>query len=485
VLNHLAPKKSPIKSLAATARGLTRRADGKSWLDVIAPQSSILPDAIPFQDPIDEITETDAPQFMLGTHYFVVGMFLVVLVMAALVKVDIVVAGQGRLTTAAPPIMLQPIDRAIVKELKVKVGDVVTKGQVLATLDPTFAQADLKSLSTQQKSLIAQTRRLDAELNGQPFVADGAVNSEDALQLSLYDQRRAQYDSQIKVYDEEIQRRISNIRTTEDDRTSQSKQLVIAKDVESMRSQMLEKQVGSRLNYLDAQSARMRIEQNLLLSTNKLTELQHDLQSKQAEKQAFIDQWRHQILEELVAKRTEAAKIGEGMAKASLINDLVVLTAPEDGVVLEVARRSPGSILQAAETFITIVPSNAALVAEVMINSSDVGYTKIGDDAIIKIDAFPYQRHGFLHGRLESVSEESIQAGAASRENSLIPSERSGAFHRGMVEMTDMKLENLPPGARMFPGMTLTAEVKVGSRSVLSYFLNPITRGFSESIREP
>ena len=61
----------------------------------------------------------------------------------------------------------------------------------------------------------------------------------------------------------------------------------------------------------------------------------------------------------------------------------------------------------------------------------------------------------------------------------------SGAFHRGVVELSDLTLENLPEGARLIPGMTVVAEVKVGSRSVLSYFLTPITRGFRESIREP
>jgi HlyD family secretion protein len=51
--------------------------------------------------------------------------------------------------------------------------------------------------------------------------------------------------------------------------------------------------------------------------------------------------------------------------------------------------------------------------------------------------------------------------------------------------MTNTKLESLPEGARLIPGMTLQAEIKVGSRSVLSYFLNPLTKGLSESIREP
>jgi hemolysin D len=484
-VNRLAPITTPLKSLANSARGLTRRADGKSWLDVLTSPGSILPDAIPFQDPIDEITEESAPPIMRGTHYFVVGLFLSLILIASLVKVDVVVVGTGRLTTETPPIMLQPIDRAIVRELKVRIGDTVTKGQVLATLDPTFAQADLAVLSTQQKSLVAQLRRLEAELNDLPFEPSGSLGTEEMLQASLFAQRRSQYESQLRVYDEEIQRRLSNIRTTEDDRAAQAKQLTIAKDVETMRSAMLEKQVGSRLNYLEAQSSRLRIEQNLQLAINRLSELKHDLLSKQAEKQAFIDQWRHQVLDELVRKRDEASKIDEGITKASLINDLVVLSAPQDGVVLDVAKRSVGSVLREAEPFITIVPANAKLIGEIMINSSDVGYTKMGDETVIKVDAFPYQRHGLMSGRLESVSEESIQSGAASQENSLVPTGRSGAFHRGIIEMTDTNLESLPEGARLFPGMTLTAEIKVGSRSVMSYFLNPITRGLSESIREP
>jgi HlyD family secretion protein len=382
--------------------------------------------------------------------------------------------------------MLQPLDRAIIRELNVKEGDDVKKGQVLATLDPTFAQADLASLTVQQRSLLAQIRRLEAELAGQPFVPENAASTEEMLQFSLHQGRKAQYESQLRVLDEEIQRRRANIRTTEDERSSMEKQLVIAKDIEGMRSQMLQKQVGSRLNYLDAQSNRMRIEQTLQLAGNRLSELGHDLQSKEAERQAFIDQWRHQILDTLVATRSEASKVGEGISKASLVNDLVVVTAPEDGVVLNVAKRSVGSILNGAEPLITIIKADAPLVAEVMIPSGDIGYIKTGDEVVVKVDAFPYQRHGLMKGKLLTVSEESFASGAPQQENGLqAPASGMGAYHRGLVELVDTRLENLPGGSKIIPGMTLAAEIKVGTRSVLSYFLNPITRGLRESIREP
>jgi HlyD family secretion protein len=134
---------------------------------------------------------------------------------------------------------------------------------------------------------------------------------------------------------------------------------------------------------------------------------------------------------------------------------------------------------------ITIVPSNSPLIAEIMINSSDVGHTKPGDAVVIKIDAYPYQRYGLLHGKLMSVSEESFGMGGENGGQTVLPQPSrngSGAFHRGRIELPTTTLAQ---GAQPIPGMTLTAEVKVGTRSIMGYFLTPVTRGFTESLREP
>ncbi|MGE3332028.1 MAG: HlyD family type I secretion periplasmic adaptor subunit [Rhodospirillaceae bacterium] len=483
MLKLLAP---PLKNLTDRARELRRRALDQAGLLIESP--AVLPDAIAYQEPVDEIAEELPPKAMRSIHYIMVGMFLLTLFLAAIIKVDIVVVGTGRLLTEAPPIVMQPMDRTILRELKVRPGDTVKKGQLLATLDPTFAQADLGALTAQQRTLVAQVRRLEAELNGQPFTASGNFTQEDQLQLTLYNQRQSQYAAQLKVYDEEVSRREANIRTTEDQRESQAKQLVIAKEVESMRSQMFAKEVGSRLNFLNAQSARMQIEQAVQDAANRLTEQKHDLQSKRAERQAYVDGWRQKILEDLVTARTSAEQVGEGISKAGLLNDLVTVTAPDDGVIVDIPKRSVGSIMREGEPLITIVPSNSKMIGEIMVNSKDVGYAKPGDHVVIKVDSFSYQRHGMLEGKLVSVSEESYIGGAVSNSNAVVPpatSDASGAFHKGFVELTKTELEDLPEGARLIPGMTMSAEIKVGSRSVLGYFLNPITRGLSESIREP
>jgi HlyD family secretion protein len=193
-------------------------------------------------------------------------------------------------------------------------------------------------------------------------------------------------------------------------------------------------------------------------------------------------------MEDLVTKRTESARVSEALIKAARLRDLVRLTAPEDGVVLEVAKRSAGSVLREAEALITLIPSNAPLIAEIMIGSSDVGYTKPGNAVSVKVDAFAYQRHGTVQGRLASVSEASFSSqggdGEAQGQTQRRPT-MGGAFHRVRVELVDTKLDRMPEGARLIPGMTVSADIKVGSRSVLSYFLNPVTRGLDESMREP
>jgi len=186
-----------------------------------------------------------------------------------------------------------------------------------------------------------------------------------------------------------------------------------------------------------------------------------------------------ELRHEIDAKRAER----DALVKATRLHGLVVVTAPEDGVVLELATRSVGSVLREAESFITWLPLNAPLIAEVMVDSHDVGYVRAGDAVVIEVDAFPYQRHGLLRGTLRSISQASVSGERQAGQD--LATASSGRFHRMQVVLTETGLGNLPDGARLIPGMTMTAEVKVDVRSIISYFLYPITRGFDESIREP
>jgi hemolysin D len=432
---------------------------------------------------LDDALSDLPPRGVRNICYMVACLLLVLIVVSSVVSVDVVVTASGRLIADAPTIVVQPMHLSIIREMRVKSGDVVHKGDVLASLDPTFTQADKLELSVQQNALRAQIGRLEAELSDAPLRLDGSA-PDSVLQMTLYNQRRSQYTSRLRAFEEDVQRYESAILSTEQNRNSLEHQADIAKEVEGMRGKLFHLKVGTKLNYLDAQVGRMRTERDYEDTTNHLNELRHNLVSTQAERQVFIDEWRRQLLEELIKARKEASSVAEALVKAVRMDDLVVLTAPEDGIVLDVAKRSVGSVMQGAEPLVTLVPTTAALIAEVMIGSADVGYTKLGDDVAIKVDAFPYQRHGLLRGRLRSIGEDSFSPyGAIALTSS--GSTSGSVYHRSQVDLTSTRLRAVPDGTHLIPGMTLTAEIKVGSRSVISYFLYPVLRGFSESIREP
>jgi len=436
---------------------------------------AVVADAVPFQDPLEALIAEPPPPLLRGVHWLVAGLFVALVALAAIAQVDLVVTGPGRLAPDAPPIVLQPIERAVIREVRVRPGDNVRQGQVLAVLDPSFAEADRAALAAQRRQLAAQRARVEAELAGAPPPA--AEDRDTALQAGLHAQRAAYLAARLDALSEEIHGQESAIRTLEEADAGLAEQIAIARDVEALRQRLLEGQIGSRLQYLDARARRIAAEQERDQGRGRLEGLRHALAQKQAERQGFRDDWRRQLLEELARLRGELDRVEEGLAKATRLAELTVLTAPADGTVLEVARRSAGSVLREAEPLVTLVPAGTPLIAEITLRSADIGQARTGDAVVVKVDAFPFQRHGALEGTLRAIAQDSQLPRAEG--------DPAGPHHRAQVAITGTALRDLPPGARPMPGMTVTAEIHVGTRSVLGTLMLPLIRGVRESLREP
>jgi HlyD family secretion protein len=445
----------------------------------------ILLDAIPFQSDLDEIIEEPAPRLLRMMAILIGCLLLALAVVASMVRMDIVVVASGHLAADSPVIVLQPMERSIIRELRVRPGDVVRKGDLLATLDPTFSEAELDSLLVEDHTLTATIARLQAELAGGQATARSvaSTDTEASLQETIYLERRRQYEARLQAFDEEIGHDEAALATTEEDNTQLARQLVIARNILAARTALLASQAGSKLQFYDAQALAMRAERDYLNSMNRSQELRHSLQARRADRQAFVSQWRSDLLEQLSHDRDAQAKVADAVAKASRMHDMVSIAAPSDGVILDVAMRSAGSVLREAEPLITEMPADAALIADVTIASEDIGYLKPGVPAVVKVSAFPFERHGMLPGSLRAIAQEPLGSEAATGIST--PRSANGAgFHRAIVALASLQLSHLPPGARLIPGMTVTAELKVGSRSVISYFLDPIKQGLDDSFHE-
>lgn len=431
-----------------------------------------LPDA-------DEIERRPLPRGTQYSLHLLLAAVLAFVLWATFSNVDRVVVAHGRLVTPLPNIVIQPLETSIILSLDVRVGQVVKKGERLATLDPTFAQADEAQLRTRLGSLDTQSSRLEAELGGDSAPGKAKANGDGRIQARLATERKANYKAQLTKLEETIARLHATMESNSRDQKILTARLKSAQEIETMQEKLLAQQFSARVRLLEAQDKRLEVERELLLTRNREQEMKSELAASEAEKSAFEKGWRQKTMEDLLATSRDRDDVREQLHKADKRRELVMLTSPADAVVLDIAKLSQGSVAPGGGTLFTLVPLSANLEAEVQIDSADVGYVRLGDKTHLKFDAYPFQKHGTLAATVRTISEDAFRRDAAA----LAPG--ADAYYISRVGLGKEHLKNMPEQARLLPGMTVTAEIVVGKRSVMSYLLWPLTKALDESIREP
>ena len=430
-----------------------------------------LPDA-------DEIERSPAPPYARITIHVSALLLVAFLVWSSLSELDQVVVSQGRLINPLPNVVVQPLETSIVQTVDARVGQVVHKGQQLATLDATFAQADESQIRVRLSSLETQIMGLEAEINGNFAPASVANSPDEKLQAQLLIERRASYRAQETRLNETLSKLRAQLATNRNDQQLVMSRLRSIKDIETMQDKMVAQKYAAPVQLLEAQQRTKEVERELEMARSREQELRRELSAYEAEKLAFEKNWRQKTMEEMLGVTRERDALLQQLEKADKRKKLVTLYAPEDSVVLEIAKLSPGSVVQGAETFFTLVPLNTKLEAEVQINSVDVGYIKAGHPVRLKLDAFPFQRHGSLDGTVRNISEDAFKRDVSAKGG-------LDAYYLARISFSGGGLRNMIESSRLMPGMTLSAEIVVGKRTIMSYIAWPITKGLEEAAREP
>ena len=436
-----------------------------------------LPDA-------DAIERGPLPRFVRLTLHVLALALLTFILWASLSRVEKVVIAHGRLVNPQQNIVVQPLETSIIQRIDVQAGQIVKKGQVLATLDPTFTQADEAQLRTRLRSLDTQTEDLRAELAGKrpPGADAGGAGKGDAdvqLQSQLSGERQGNFEAQKTKLDQNIASLQASIETNKRDQAVLSQRVKSLREVEAMQEQLMAEQFGAKLHLLEARDHRLEVERDLINQQNKANELASSLAAARAERAAFDKGWRQKMMEDLLAATRDRDGVNEQLTKADKRHQLVQLVAPADAVVLDAGKLSVGSVIREAETMFTLVPLGAEMEAEVQIDSLDIGYIKPGALAHLKVDAFSFQQHGTLDGKVVTISQDAFRREAGA------PAQGLDAYYLSRITFSGSHLKKMGAGAHLLPGMTLSAEIVVGKRSVMSYLLWPLTKAVDESIREP
>lgn len=451
-----------------------------------------------FESPSAAVIATPPLRLTRGTSWIVSALVLSLIGISALIPIDIVVTATGKVVSTAPTLVVQPLDQAIVRSINVHVGQTVHAGEVLARLDPTFAVADMKSLEQQVASYQAQVDRDKAETEGKPYFSK-PNDPTSQLQAALYSQQMAERNFKLEDFRQKINSLELQIARDLATAAYYRQRLGVAGDLEGMRLQLQKMLVGSKLESLLATDNRIEITRNMALTAATAESEKRDLQALIAEREAYDKDWHNTVLQDLQTTTPLLDQAKENLKKARLHAQLVELRADQDAVVQSIALVSVGSVLQPGQQFITLVPNGAPLEIEADVLGSNAGYVREGDPVIIKFDTFPFNLYGYAEGKVRVVSPDSVyQQGAPvspsdpnQGSGAPIPNGPQGAVPGGTpyfidhVSLDAIKLHDTPPGFHVTPGMPVTADIKTGKRTILTYALSRVLPVAQEGMREP
>ena len=435
-----------------------------------------------WQSEVDAIVHAPEPRGVQSAVWLLALMLTTMIGITPFVHVDRVVSSSsGQMVSRDSLFTVQPLDASIIKSVDVREGQRVEAGQVLATLDPTISQADVGQLRQQVDSLDAQIARDTAELEGKPLTfppsTSTGVSSYQTLHLQLYRQRQAEYAANVRSFDEKIETTQATIAKMQNDEARYAQRQEVSQQIEQMRDTLLKTGATSRLSLLQASDARLDVQRQREFDHNSLVESQHQLSSLQADRETYTQHWISDANQDRLTARNTRDGAVAALLKASKHNDLVHITAPEPAMVLWRSPLSVGSVLNPADKLMTLMPLRSPVEAEVNIPSGEIGFVREGDPVSLKFDAFNYYEHGWADGKIAWISENSF---TQDQNQQPVP-----PYYKAHVTVEAMHFTGVPQGFRLIPGMTLRADVNVGTRSLFAYIMGGFVRGAGEAMREP
>lgn len=397
---------------------------------------------------------------------------------------DKVVSTQGRLISTEAPLLIQPFDTAIIRSIDVREGDFVHKGDILAHLDPTSSGADISNMKAQKEQYQAEVDRLTAEANGQDYTVN-AADQASVQQGEAFFRRKSEYNARLNNYDKKISSLQHDLQGYEANAAMYAAQTKVAADVHKMRMQLQKDQVGSKLSTLSAQSTLMETERSQISAQQQAASARGKLAAQISEKESYVQNWKSEVYKDLIAAEHHLSETKSQYQKAVLHNDLSVLRVDEDAIVLNIAKVSVGSVLNTAQRIMTLVPVGKGLEVESILSGKDVGFVKLGDKALVKFATFPYQQYGGANASVRTISADSFVATENGQQSGLTPDETGKVFYRLHMKIDRYTLHGVPSFFHPQPGMPVTADIKVGKRTVMQYLLNSFMPLMSSGMREP
>lgn len=357
---------------------------------------------------------------------------------ASIYRIDQTARGAGVVVASSRVQVIQAVDGGVLASLKVREGDQVAAGQVLAVLEQTRFSAAVKELDARLATLKAQRARLQAEVTGSSSISFSAdvLRFPDivAVQKALFAQKKQSLEEELRTLTVAVNLAREDARLVRE----------LAKTGDVSRSEVI--RVERALNDAEAQ---------LVNRKNKYYQDARAELAKAEDDAAQNEQVRTQRAQQLTDS---------------------VFRAPVAGIVKNVRVTTQGGVLRQGEELMQIVPVGDELIVETKVMPSDIALLKVGLPATIRFDAFDYTVYGAVNGKVSYISADTLKEETRGGEQT---------FYRVHVVTTGNPVRTRTgKPLDIIPGMTAQVDIRTGDRTVLDYILKPLRKTLAESMGE-
>lgn len=395
--------------------------------------------------------------------------------------VDEVSRGEGKVVPSSKTQVVQSLEGGIAKEIYVRQGQPIRKGQTLMLLDDTGFSASMGELSAKQNSLRAQIIRLQQEVSGaQPqvlpeFPANLRADAPEVVdsELRLFQARKTAYENQSAILSERLRQRQIELNELRANLQRVDENLKLAKREFDIKSPLAAQKVVPETELLRIQREMTDLSGQLRSGNLAIPRLEAAIAEAERQLQDQRFSFQQNAQQELTQKIGELNVVEQSLKSAKDKVFRTDMRSPVDGIINKLNFSTIGAVVRPGEVIAEIVPLEDTLLIEVKIKPSDIAFIHPKQEAVVRLSAYDFAIYGALRGTVVTVAPDSVTDVNTKETYYIVVVQTSEAVLKRQGEL-------LP----ILPGMVATVDIITGAKSILQYLLKPIVRARESALRE-
>ena len=424
-----------------------------------------------------EVQETPPSPIGRFILWSIVILLVIAIAWASLSKVDIVAATRGKLVVNE---LSRPVNSAVtaeIVEVLVKEGEHVEKGQSLIKLNSASLIAQLEENILQQKINRFHIARLELlyehYLNRPaPLILSDNFQLESPLlaqQISMQLQAEVEDDyNEKEVFKLNQQIITAQIENYQIQKEMAENLLPIYREQYEALNSLYKKDMTSKDSLLEIQKKYLEAKFTVNSADAKVKEMRANYAQIDAQIKSHVADKIREIEQEKIQRLNQNDILSAQQKQLEALIAQYELKAPIAGIVESLVYRDAGAAVEAPQELLKIVPEDEKLIAEVWVSNQDIGFLRRNQLAAVKIDTFDFTRYGWIEGKLLNISSDAID------------DKDLGLVYKAVIELSTNHLIIDGQTIKLESGMSVSAEVKTGQRTVLSYLLSPMMEALDD-----